>query len=128
MSESTRRPNIVLLMSDQHNPAVMGCAGNSIVQTPHLDALVEGGIRFTNAYCSYLLCAPSRAAFMAAQYPSDIGVYDNAGSFFFCSQTPTFAHALGAAGYEAVLCGRMHFGTTGRLTRSTGSSGASTEM
>jgi len=47
---------------------------------------------------------------MSAQYPSDIGIYDNGGSYFFNPQTPTFAHALGAAGYEAILCGRMHFG------------------
>ncbi|MCZ6633247.1 MAG: sulfatase-like hydrolase/transferase, partial [bacterium] len=58
----------------------------------------------------YPLCAPSRAAFMTGQYPSDIGVYDNGGSYFFTPQTPTFAHGLGAAGYEAILCGRMHFG------------------
>lgn len=88
----------------------MGCAGNLIVQTPHLDALAQQGVRFTNTYCPYPLCAPSRAAFMAGQYPSDIGIYDNGGSYFFTPQTPTFAHGLGAAGYETVLCGRMHFG------------------
>ncbi len=104
------RPNIVLIMSDQHNASVMGCAGNPIVQTPNLDALAHVGIRFTNTDCPYPLCAPSRAGFMAAQYPGDIGVYDNSGSYFFTPQTPTFAHGLGAAGYEAVLCGRMHFG------------------
>ena len=97
-------------MSDQHNASVMGCAGNPIVRTPNLDALAKHGVRFTNTYCSFPLCAPSRAAFMSAQYPSDIGIYDNGGSYFFTPQTPTFAHAFGAAGYEAVLCGRMHYG------------------
>jgi choline-sulfatase len=104
------RPNIVLIISDQHNASVMGCAGNPIVKTPNLDALAKQGTRFTNNYCAFPLCAPSRAAFLSAQYPSDIGVYDNSGSYFFTPQTPTFAHGLGAAGYEAVLCGRMHFG------------------
>lgn len=103
-------PNLVLIMSDQHNASVMGCGGNPIVRTPHLDALATDGVRMTNVYCPFPLCAPSRAAFLSAQYPSDIGVYDNAGSYFFTPQTPTFAHALGGAGYEAVLCGRMHFG------------------
>ncbi|MDP6779908.1 MAG: sulfatase-like hydrolase/transferase [Candidatus Latescibacteria bacterium] len=102
------RPNIVLIMSDQHNPSVLGCAGNPIVQTPNLDGLAGQGTRFTNAYCPYPLCVPSRSAFVAAQYASDIGIYDNGG--LLSSEVPTFAHALGAAGYEAVMCGRMHFG------------------
>ena len=100
-------PNIIIIISDQHNPHVMGCAENSIVQTPNLDTLARRGTRFRNAYCPYPLCAPSRSGFMSAQYPSDVGVYDNSGSLSF--DTPTFAHAFGAAGYEAVLCGRMHF-------------------
>ena len=101
------RPNVVVVMSDQHNARIMGCAGDEMVQTPNLDRLAAAGVRFTNTYCPYPLCLPSRMAFMAAQYPSAIGVYDN-GSVL-SSQVPTFAHALGAAGYEAVLCGRMHF-------------------
>ncbi|MBS12311.1 MAG: hypothetical protein CME19_11995 [Gemmatimonadetes bacterium] len=104
------RPNIVLIISDQHNKHVMGCSGHPYVETPNLDGLAAQGVRMTDVYCPYPLCAPSRAGFMSAQYPSDIDVYDNGGSAFFSSQTPTFAHALGAAGYEAVLCGRMHFG------------------
>ena len=57
-------PNIVLIMSDQHNPHAMGCAGNPIVQTPNLDALARRGVRFGNAYCPYPLCAPSRSGFI----------------------------------------------------------------
>jgi choline-sulfatase len=94
-------------MSDQHNARLMGCAGNNIVRTPNLDRLAQEGVRFTSAYCPYPLCVPSRMGFMTAQYPSDVGVWDN-GSIL-SSNVPTFAHALGAAGYEAVLCGRMHF-------------------
>ncbi len=99
-------PNIVLMMSDQHNPHVMGYAGDPIVRTPHLDSLAASGVRMTNAYCAHPLCAPSRAAFLSAQYPSDIDVFDNGGRW--SSDVPTFAHALGGTGYEAVLCGRMH--------------------
>ena len=106
-TEGNERPNIVLIMSDQHNPKVMGCASDPIVQTPNFDALAGEGVSFTNTYCPYPLCVPSRAAFMAGEYPSDIGVYENGG--VFSSHVPTFAHSLGAAGYEAVLCGRMHF-------------------
>ena len=106
-SQHERKPNIVLIMSDQHNPNVMGCAGNEIVQTPVLDALASEGVRFSNVYCPYPLCVPSRMAFMAAKYPSEIDIWDN--HSILSSNVPTFAHSLGAAGYEAVLCGRMHF-------------------
>jgi choline-sulfatase len=103
------QPNIILIVSDQHNKHIMGCAGNAIIRTPNLDDLASQGVRMTNVYCPFPLCAPSRAGFMSAQYPSDIGVYDNSGASF-STHTPTFAHALGAAGYEAILCGRTHFG------------------
>ena len=102
-----KQPNIVLIMSDQHNANVMGCAGNPIVRTPNLDALAGQGTRFTNAYCPYPLCAPSRMGFMAGAYPSEVGGFDNSGTL--SSDVPTFAHGLSAAGYETVLCGRMHF-------------------
>ena len=102
-----KRPNIVLVMSDQHNATVMGCAGHQIVKTPHLDALARQGTRFTNAYCPFPLCGPSRAGFMTAQYPSNLDVLDGDD---FPSSVPTFAHGMGAGGYEAVMCGRMGWG------------------
>ena len=105
--QDAARPNIVLVMSDQHNRAVMGCAGHPLVETPNLDAIARHGTRFTNAYCPYPLCGPSRAGFMTSQYPSDIGVFDGDD---FPSLVPTLAHGMGVAGYEAVLCGRMGWG------------------
>jgi len=101
------RPNIVLIMSDQHNPHVMGCAGDPYVRTPNLDRLAAEGVLFENAYCAHPLCVPSRMAFMTGRYPLDLGIWTNAG--ILSSDVPTFAHALNAAGYETVLCGRMHF-------------------
>jgi len=103
----SRPPNIVLIMSDQHNPHILGCAGDPIVRTPNLDALSGRGVRFENLYCPYPLCVPSRMAFMAAQYPSPISSWDNGA--MLGSDVPTFAHSLGVSGCEAVLCGRMHF-------------------
>ena len=105
--DGRKRPNIVLIMSDQHNAHIMGCSGNPIVRTPHLDALARKGVQFTSAYCPYPLCAPSRMGFLTGHYPSDIDIWDN--DCILSSRIPTFAHALGAAGYRAVLCGRMHF-------------------
>jgi choline-sulfatase len=94
-------------MSDQHSLHFLGGAGEPIVRTPNLDRLAEGGVRFERAYCGNPLCVPSRMTFLTSRHGSDIGVWTN-GSVLR-SDIPTFAHSLGAAGYEAVLCGRMHF-------------------
>lgn len=101
------QPNILLIVSDQHAPALMGCAGDPIVRTPNLDALAARGVRFEHAYCGAPLCVPSRMTMLTGRHCSDIGVWSN--SCYLGSDIPTFAHALGAAGYETVLCGRMHF-------------------
>lgn len=85
----------------------MGCAGDPIIQTPHLDALASRGVRFDTAYCPYPMCCPSRMAFMTAREPHEIGVYGNAQELR--SDIPTFAHAAEASGYDAILAGRMHF-------------------
>jgi choline-sulfatase len=94
-------------MSDQHNPRVMGCAGDPYVRTPNIDALASRGLTFTNMYCASPLCVPSRMAFMAGRSASSVEIYNNAG--MLAPNVPTFARGLSAAGYETVLCGRMHF-------------------
>ncbi|MCK9862157.1 sulfatase-like hydrolase/transferase [Paenibacillus sp. ATY16] len=101
------QPNIIMIVSDQHRADWMGNAGASYLQTPNLDRLAEGGVRFTEAYCNSPFCVPSRMSMMTGRYPSRTGVYNN--EHILSSDMPTFAHALGIAGYETVLCGRMHF-------------------
>ena len=50
-SSMDRRPNILLVMSDQHNPHIVGCEGDAVVRTPRIDALAERGVRFAGNYC-----------------------------------------------------------------------------
>jgi choline-sulfatase len=102
-----RHPNILLIMSDQHHAGLMGCAGNPIARTPNMDRLARGGVRFSNAYCTFPLCGPSRMSFMTCRHPHEINLWDNESQLN--SDTPTFAHAFLSAGYETVLAGRMHF-------------------
>jgi arylsulfatase A-like enzyme len=101
------RPNLVIILADQQSPHVLGCAGDRVVRTPHLDRLAAGGVRFTATYCGSPLCVPSRMTFLTARHCSPIGVWSN--GCLLDSQTPTFPGALAAAGYETVLAGRMHF-------------------
>lgn len=102
-----QQPNIVVIMSDQHHKRAMGCAGHPLVQTPNMDALAARGTRFENAICNFPLCGPSRASFMTGRHPHQTEVWNN--NEEFRSDMPTFAHVFGAAGYETVLSGRMHF-------------------
>ncbi|MBD3307251.1 choline-sulfatase [candidate division KSB3 bacterium] len=100
-------PNILLIMADQLIPFLTGAYGHEVVKTPHLNRLVEDGIRFDAAYSPCPVCAPARAALMTGRYASNIGAYDNAAAF--SCEEPTVAHYLSLAGYDTVLSGKMHF-------------------
>lgn len=100
-------PNILLIIADQLVPFLMGAYDHPVVKTPHLDRLVEHGVRFNAAYTPYPLCAPARAALMTGRYASTLGCYDNAA--VLPADEPTLAHYLTNAGYETVLSGKMHF-------------------
>ena len=99
-------PNLLYIHSDQHSPFVMGCAGDPVVETPHLDRLASEGVVLDACYCPSPLCVPSRMATLAGRYPSDNRVWTN--SHMLASSTPTLAHAMGAGGYRPALVGRMH--------------------
>lgn len=98
--------NILVILSDQHHARFMGNAGHPVVETPHLDRLAREGVRFDAAYCPSPLCGPSRMSFLTGLYPCHSGVYANGQAL--ASDLPTFAHALGGAGYDTALIGRMH--------------------
>lgn len=103
----TKRKNILLIMADQHNYKIAGCYGHKTIITPNIDALADSGCVLDTAYCPSPLCAPSRAAMMAGRHVHHIGAWDNAS--LFRDDIPTFAHSFNAAGYDTVLCGKMHF-------------------
>jgi choline-sulfatase len=103
----TPPPNILLIMADQLMPFLTGAYGHPVVQTPNLDRLAAGGVRFDAAYTPYPLCAPARAAFMTGRYASSLGCFDNAAVLH--ADQPTLAHYVTNAGYETVLSGKMHF-------------------
>jgi choline-sulfatase len=100
------RPNILLIHTDQHNPFVTGCYGDPIVQTPNLDNLALNGVVFDAAYCTAPICVPSRMSSLSCRQPYENEVWTN--QHCLDSSIPTFAHAMGAVGYEPVLIGRMH--------------------
>jgi choline-sulfatase len=102
-----KRPNILLLMADQLNPAFLPMYGNRIVQAPHLQALAARGTVFGQAYCNYPICAPSRYSMLSGRLPHALGAFDNASEF--SAATPTLMHHLRQLGYSTTLTGKMHF-------------------
>lgn len=103
----TEPKNLLLLMSDEHNPRMMGCAGHPLVQTPHLDALAARGTRFTAAYCNSPLCVPSRASFAAGRYVHDLGTWDNASPYE--GDPPSWGARLAEAGRRVTTIGKLDF-------------------
>ena len=112
----TKAPNIVLVMSDQHQADMMGCAGDPTVRTPNMDALAGQGIRFERVSCQGPLCMPARASFMTERYVRDHGVYTNWAEI--PADSPTYVSALRQAGYHTALLGKAHLyrDDTGQVT------------
>ena len=102
------RPNVLVLMSDQHNPMVSSPYGHSFVSTPAIQGLADRGVTFENAYCPSPLCVPSRSAFLTGLPVHQVGAWDN--SCPLPVTEPTWAHRLNAVGYETTVCGRMSIG------------------
>jgi choline-sulfatase len=72
MFNDHNRPNLLIIMSDEHAPQFSGAYGHPLVQSPHLDRLAAEGVLFENAYCNTPLCTPSRMSFMTGRYISNI--------------------------------------------------------
>ena len=86
------KPNILIIMSDEHAPQYSSIHGHSLVQSPNMERLAEMGVTFDNAYCNSPICGPSRMSFMTGRYINRIGTYDN--GFPMASDTVTWAHRL----------------------------------
>lgn len=69
------KPNVLLILVDDLKPT-LGCYGDPVALTPHIDALAAGGLRFEAAYCSQAVCAPSRFTLMLGSHSTSTGLYD----------------------------------------------------
>lgn len=102
--------NLLVIMSDEHSRKILGCHGNSVVQTPHLDALASRGTRFTDAYTSSPICVPARAAFAVGKYVHQIGFWDNADPYD--GSATSWHHILRDRGHNVTSIGKLHFRST----------------
>lgn len=101
------RPNILLLVSDQHRWDTIGAYGlNDQIQTPHIDQLAQRGVRFDNAFTPTAICSPARASLFTGLYPHKHGVTGN-GLCINDGVTPVSEH-LSQAGYQCGYAGKWH--------------------
>lgn len=101
------RPNVLVIMSDQHKRSCLGAAGDPVAVTPNLDRLARESICFTNAYCNNPVCAPSRASLMTGLYSHHLETQGN--NTPYLPAHLTMAHHFSRAGYMTALIGKMHF-------------------
>lgn len=101
-----RQPNILFMMTDDHAAHAISCYGSKINQTPQLDRLAAGGMRFENCFCTNSICAPSRAVILTGKYSHLNGHIDNRSRFDGSQQT--IPKVLGPAGYQTAMIGKWH--------------------
>lgn len=112
-SERDKRPNIVLIVSDDHGMMDAGCYGNSAIHTPNIDRLAANGIRLTRAHCTSASCSASRSVILTGLYNHANGQYGHhhgVHHFRTFDDVRSLPVMLSDAGYETVRIGKFHVG------------------
>jgi arylsulfatase A-like enzyme len=122
------RPNILLILADDLGWADLGCYGARDIRTPHIDALAQQGVRYTQFYANAPECTPSRTALLTGRYPhrvgglecaigvGNVGRYDEAvwlqerGELGLPATEATLGQMLRGAGYQTACIGKWHLG------------------
>ena len=114
-------PNIVLIVADDLGYGDLGCYGQKLIRTPHIDRLAAQGIRFTQAYAGSTVCAASRGVLMTGLHNGHAPVRDNVPHFasYLQESDATIAEVLAQAGYRCGGVGKWSLGDAGTVGRAT---------
>jgi uncharacterized sulfatase len=112
------KPHIIWIMADDLGYGEVGCYGQKLIQTPHIDRLAAEGMRFTQFYAGSTVCAPSRSVLMTGQHMGHTRVRGNASPSDYTPQNldpenVTVAEVLQKAGYATALVGKWGLGVEG---------------
>jgi len=105
VTDPNRRPNILLIMTDQHRFDFLGCAGAEFLRTPNLDRIAARGVRFTQCFTNCPVCAPARIGLAAGLQPSRMGSLGN--DSFLPASVRTYYQRLRDAGYHVGCVGKV---------------------
>ena len=113
-----RKPNLIFILADDLGYGDLGCYGQKLIQTPHLDRMAAEGMRFTQFYAGSTVCAPSRSVLMTGLHTGHTRVRGNAGAVNPLAQSlrpgdVTVARVLKDAGYATALIGKWGLGDEG---------------
>ncbi|MDH5277301.1 MAG: sulfatase-like hydrolase/transferase, partial [Gammaproteobacteria bacterium] len=110
------RPNLLLILTDNESPSLLGAYGNREIRTPHIDQLAAGGMLFTRAYATSGVCSPARAVLLTGLIPSRTGVHNGLPERFSVpdysaiEEFRNLPQTLADAGYVTALVGKYHLG------------------
>ena len=108
--KKSKRPNVILIMTDDQGYGDLGCHGNDKIKTPNIDRFYEESVRFTNFYVCPL-CSPTRASLLTGRYNYRTGVVDTwVGLALMRPEEVTIAELHGDAGYKTGIFGKWHLG------------------
>ncbi len=114
-----RKPNVVLILTDNHGAWTLGCYGNKDIRTPHIDRMASEGVLFTRAHANNAVCSPTRASLLTGLMPSQHGVHTYFGAgdpqigpnaYNAIKEFATIPKMLASKGYVAGLSGKWHLG------------------
>ena len=120
-----RKPNIIMILTDDQGYWSLGCNGNKEIRTPNIDALAAGGVLLENFFCVSPVCSPARASLLTGRIPSQHGILDWIRNGNGDSKLPQdqpveylegltgYTDLLAQNGYTCGISGKWHMGATG---------------
>lgn len=113
---AAQRPNLVLVLTDNQSPSLVGAYGNAEIRTPNIDRLAAAGMTFTRAFATSGVCSPARATLLTGLIPSRTGVHNGLPERFdvpdwsAIEEFRNLPQTLADAGYVTALVGKYHLG------------------
>jgi arylsulfatase len=102
-----KRPNILIIYTDQQRADTIGYGGNNLIHTPNLDALAKSGALFENMYVNCPVCMPSRMSMLSGRYPASLRIACN--GIPMPKNIPCLHNILKKYGYRTANIGKLHF-------------------